>query len=187
MLFLRISDSAEIKGKDEIIQFTKNKRKGNKIIKFTVTKDHENVDDAFKFFYEVLTTRMIPKKSLNILSEHPIKVVVTATGNVLAFQDLDCRINFLVLDDITGKVEKKTFDNLLAQEDSIICGDDGDWYLDDVDSTFVMYYDGEFDDDGEAEEIAEGIEDDEFVNMELSNYIISSENGGLIINNIFVT
>ena len=187
MLFLRISDSSEIKSVDfDTIQFTKNKRKGNIVRKYVLEKEHENVDAAFRFFDDELVTRMIPKKSLGILKGHPIKVIVTQQGNILAFQDLDCKVHFLVIDPSTGRVEKKTFDDLIAQEDSIICDSDGDWILDDVDSTFILYYDGEFDDDGEAEAIEDGIETDEFENMELSNYIINSENGGLIINNIYV-
>jgi hypothetical protein len=185
MLFIRINDNAEIAGENEIINFTKEKRKGNIVKKFILNKKHEDTDDALEYFYEELITKMIPKKSMSLLENHPIKILTTSNENIIVFQDLDCKISFLTIDNFSGKIVPINFDDIIAQEDSILCYDGEDWYLDDVDSTFIFYYDGEFD-DCELEDIESELEADEFENMDLSNYIINSENGGIIINNIYI-
>ena len=173
MLFLRTNDSVEIATNDGQITFNTHNRKGNEIIKFKLD------NGIISYFNELLITKMIPKKSINMLKYHPIKMILTDNQNVLAFQDLDCKVKFLVIDD-TGKITQKEFDNL-TQDDSILCYDGEDWYIDDVESISVIYY------DEDKEVIDEELdEDDKFEDMELSNYIISSENGGIVINNIFV-
>ena len=187
MLFIRTTDSSEIITKTGIISFDKNKRKGNVVKKFRINKEQTSQEDAISYFEEKLLIKMIPKNSQDLLEKHPIKLIETSNNNILIFQDLDCHAKFLVVDNDTGKIKTVAFDDLIAQEDTILCysPEDQEWYFDDVESIFIMFSDGEFD-DGNSEAIKSGVEADEFENMELSKYIINSENG-IIINNIFVS
>ena len=187
MLFIRTTDSSEITTSNGIISFDKNKRKGNVVKKFRLNKEQTSQEDAVTFFDEELLIKMIPKNSQDLLKKHPMKLIETSNNNVLIFQDLDCHAKFLVVDNDTGKIKTVAFDDLIAQEDTILCysPDDQEWYFDDVESIFIMFSDGEFD-DANSEAIESGVEVDEFENMELSKYIINSENG-IIINNIFVS
>lgn len=195
MLFIRVSDAVEIKGvNDKIIQFSNKKRKGQIVKKFLLNRDENEV----KFFEEELTTKMIPAKLLDSMNERPIKILITQSGNILIFQDMDCRAHFLMQDPSSGKIKQITFDELIPEEDAILCYDeeDDDWYLDDVDQVFMLH---NIDDDDEASPLisflnsnidvdTERFEDTEIdkdiMDMELSNYIIHSEGGGIIVNGV---
>lgn len=195
MLFIRVSDAVEIKGiENEIIQFSNKKRKGQIVKKFSLDRDENEV----KFFQEELTTKMIPAKLLKMMDERPIKILITQAGNILIFQDMDCRAHFLTQDPSSGKIKQVTFDELIPEEDSILCYDeeDNDWYLDDVDQVFMMH---NIDDDEvsplitflnsnlDIEELDDTEIEKDIMDMELSNYIINSEGGGIIVNGILLT
>jgi len=173
MLFLRTNDDVNIITKDGTMCYNNNKRKGQQVLKFKINREDE---DKITFFEDELISRMIPKNAIHIFQDHPIKIVQTSSGNVIAFQDLDCKIHFLTLDPITGEIEKISFDEIDSNDDSILCYDEDskDWYIDDVESIYVIYLNDEERDDTE------------FENMELSNYLISSDNGGIIVNQILI-
>jgi hypothetical protein len=166
MIFLRTNDSASLTCDSGSFNFVNNNRKGNSIKKFNL------VDGEVSYYYEELNTKMIPKKSLDIFRTHPVKLILTQNQNILVFQDLDCKINFLTFNN--GKIIKKKFEDLIPEEDSIICYDEQeDWYLDDIKIVSMAF-------------LEEDIEDEEFKNIELSNYVLISNEGGMIINNIFI-
>ena len=167
MIFLRTNDSASFSCESGSFTFINNNRKGNIIKKFNL------INDEISYYYDELNTKMIPKKSLDSFKTHPAKLILTQNQNVLVFQDLDCKINFLTFNN--GKIEKKKFEDLIPEEDAIICYDNDDWYLDDIKIVSMAFLQDE-----------ENKEDEEFKNIELSNYILISNEGGMIINNIFI-
>lgn len=167
MLFIRTNDSAKIQGESGEICFLEQNRKGNIVKKFSIA------NTELKYSFEVLETKMIPKKSISILDYHPIKLIMTSNQNILVFQDMDCKVKFLTLNE--GNIVTKTFEELSSNEDSILCYDGEDWYLDDIELLSVCYL-------SEIEEY----NSEEFKDIELSNYILYSENDGIIINNIFI-
>lgn len=185
MLFMRTYDDVEITTKDnKIISYSTHKRKGQKVLKFIINNEEQDNEKKISFFEDELICKMIPKKSLNILKTHPIKFITTDSGNIFAFQDIECKVHFLTINSIDGKIEKTTFDELDIN-DSIICYDNetGDWYLDDIDE-FYIFYDTEYLEE-DTDELEVDMPDDEII-VNLSNYIINSENGGIICNRILV-
>ena len=115
---------------------------------------------------------MIPKKSSDALNDHPVKLIMTSNQNIFVFQDLDCKARFLTYNN--GTIEPKFFEEL-TNDESILCYDENteDWYLDDVELLSISY-------------IADlDLDDIEFKDIELSKYIIYSNNG-IIVNNIFI-
>ena len=73
MLFIRISDYADIYTFNKPFKFLNNKRKGNIVKKFIIDK---TIQGKIKIFEDELQSKMIPKKSINILKGHPIKTLV---------------------------------------------------------------------------------------------------------------
>lgn len=183
MLFIRISDYVDIYTFKKPFKFLNNKRKGNIVKKFIIDK---TIEDQIKFFEDDLQSKMIPKKSINILKSHPIKTLVLCDGKSISFQDIDCKVRFLIIND-AGEIEQVTFDEL-AVDDSIICYDDegNEWYLNDIDLTSIVYMSDEYEEKINDEDISDEEDDDFFDDVELSNYIICSDNGGIIINGIMV-
>lgn len=182
MLFMRTYDDVELTTPNGSISYSTHKRKGQKVLKFRINNEETDNEKKIEFFEEELVCKMIPKKSLNILQNHPIKFLTTSSGDIFAFQDIECKVHFLTIDSVTGKIEKVTFDELDSENDSIICYDaeTGDWYLDDVDEIYIFYDTEELDINDEDEE------EDEVYNVNLSNYIINSDTGGVICNRILV-
>lgn len=172
MLFIRTSDHAGIATHDGVIKFSKEKRKGNTAKKFYIQ------NNEIVFIEEELLTRMIPKNSRFLLDENPIKIITTSIGNSLVFQDIDNSVSFLKINDETGIIEKVKFEDIVANEDAILCYDENsDWYIDDVESVLMIW--------GDTLNRHE-IEDDFFNKIEhFSDYIINSENG-MILNNILI-
>lgn len=168
MIFIRTNDASKITIESGDFSFYNSNRKGNIVKKFNI-KENE-----LDFFYDTLETKMIPKKSVDVLKSHPVKLLLTSGENIITFQDLDCKVSFLTMGE-EGKIIKKTFDELIPEED-ILCYNeqDQDWYLDQIELISMAYIEDDED------------EDDEFKDIELSKYIITSDNGGIIINNIFV-
>lgn len=184
MIFLRTNDSANITTESGSFNFLNNNRKGNIVKKFLLA-EKDNLKEVLNsldlqsnpihFFLEELQTKMIPKKSVENFKYHPVKLILTQNQNILVFQDFDCKISFLTFED--GEIIKKKFEDLIPEEDSILCYDDNsdDWYLDDIKIVSMAFLYNEEDE-----------EDEEFKDIKLSNYIITNDNGGLIINNIFI-
>lgn len=172
MLFIRISDYSAITtpNPNKPLVFATNKRKGNTVTKFNI------VDGNIRFIDNELISKMIPKNSKNILKDNPIKIISVQSGRILAFQELEDSAYFLKLNDETGKIEKVKFEDLVPNEDSILCYDGFDWYLDDI-VYVVMIMDDNYE---------ENIDDDEIGDSpELSSYIISTEDG-IIVNDIMI-
>ncbi len=180
MLFIRISDYADIYTFNKPFKFLNNKRKGNIVKKFIIDK---TIQGKIKIFEDELQSKMIPKKSINILKGHPIKTLVLCDGKTISFQDIDCKVRFIIVND-EGEFEQVMFDEL-AVDDSILCYDeeDNDWYLNDIDLTSVVYMSDEYEDCFDEDDKDD---DDYFDDVTLSNYIICSDNGGIIINGIMV-
>lgn len=172
MLFLRTNDSAKIKNESGFISFENQKRKGNIVKKFSLEKP-KGINDEIYYLYQELQTKMIPKNSLNIINNHPIKLILTSNQNILVFQDIDCKAKFLTIKD--ENVQMKIFEDLNSNDDNILCYDEtiDDWYLDDIELLSISYL-------NELNNY-----DEEFKDIKLSKYILYSEYG-LIINNIFV-
>lgn len=167
------------------ISFVHNKRKGNKIVKFTV--NYNNM--AIEYFEDQLITKMIPRSSYEFLINYPIKIITTFQGHALLYQDLGCSLKFLTLNDKTGKIVPIAFEDLTPQEDSIICQEESGrdkWYLDDVDSTFMLFYDDREFNNLKSAKIDTQDASDEFKKIELATYILASKHGGIILNNIMV-
>lgn len=172
MLFIRTNDSAKIKSESGFVSFENQKRKGNIVKKFSLDKLKE-ASDEINYINEKLDTKMIPKNSLNIINHHPIKLILTSNQNILVFQDIDCKANFLTIKD--GDVQLKKFEDLNSNDDSVLCYDENadDWYIDDIELLSISYLNDL------------NNYDEEFKDIELSKYILFSEYG-IIINNIFV-
>ena len=161
MLFLRTFDTIKIQGDNEIISFDTHNRKWNKVIKVFF-------NNQFQLDYQVdeLTAKMIPKTEEIVFQSKPIYIIVT-NYNSLVFQDPNNICNFLVLDNNSLIVPTKFID--LTEDDEILMynNDIQDYIITDIKELMV-------------------IQDDHKILNKLSDYVIYSENGGLIINDFII-
>jgi len=157
MLFLRTEDTVKIQGINEIVTFETHNRKGNNILKVKLN------GNKLSFNVSELYTKMIPKSDKELFENLETKMLITKFGELI-FQDPNNCCHFLVFDEDDGAIKPTTF-NDLTEDDSILFYDPpNDYVLGEIQDLYV------------AEEM----------NQRLSNYILYSENEGIIINDIFV-
>lgn len=161
MLFLRTFDTINIQGHNEMISFDTHNRKWNDVIKVYL-------NDKFQLDYvvEELMAKMIPQSETDIFRVRPIYMIVT-DFNTLVFQDPNNICNFLVLDE-NDLIVPTNFVNLTEDDEILIYNNDlQDYIIAGIRELMV-------------------IENDIKILNKLSDYIIYSEKGGLIINDFII-
>lgn len=162
MLSIRVTDNAQIESvHGEKIIFEEANRKGNIVKKFKL-----NGNDV-SFFDEVLNVKMIPKQSQEEINSHPICVVETE-GPSIVFQSIASHVKFIRIND-DGFFELVDFCDLSPNDDEILMYDEltEDYVLIPVSDVYIV---NEIDPEDNP----------------LSNYVLLSENGGIVINGIMV-
>lgn len=163
-LMIRTVDNTETIGENKIIVFEKENRKGNIVKKFNFDENYN-----IKFLFENLETKMIPKKEIDIINNVTIKILSTTLGTLI-FQDFSGSCNFLLYNEDLDHIYTSLFEEI-QEFDSIICYDEitEDYCIAEVKEIYML----------EKTNIEQN-------NINLSNYILYTENNGIILNNILV-
>lgn len=143
-MFIRTTDTTifyKFNSKKNIytpFQFVNHKRKNNIIKQFVL--NHNNEID---YIADVLKTKMIPKKEIDLFFGKVINVVVTP-HNTLIYQDTDenpCR--FVTIDEITDNIIPINIYDIVPNETEILCYDDTleDFYITTIISLSQYIYD----------------------------------------------
>jgi len=167
---IRTNDGTETVGENKNIVFENENRKGNLVKKFNIDLSNYSIN----FLVENLETKMIPKKEIKNFDEIIIKILSTTLGSLI-FQDLNNSCNFLIYDEDEDKYIVSKFEDI-QEYDSILCYDEitDDYCIAEVKEVFL--YDS----------ILDSEDNNPTREIKLSNYILYSENNGIILNNILI-
>ena len=168
MFFLRTYDEIEIQSTNEIVTFETHKRKGNKI-KSVVLKQNQLI------FKEVnLTTKLIPKQDKEIFNDVLIYILETENSQLI-FQDPNNLCHFLVFNS-DGTITSTSFLDLTEDDDILLYdkASENDYIISSIQNLYVV--------SSEENEYLK-----EIILKKLSNYVLYSQDDGIIINKIIIT